>query len=251
MPLFGEQGEFIGVRGVASNITERKKAEAAARLAQRQLHDAIGHVTQPFVVFDANDRVAPFNQALVDLHTLPGSTTLVCAGASFRDLAEWQLGTGFYAEGPSDQRVDLDTLLARHQTAEEHSYPLRDDRWMLVGYRRLPGDGKVGLWTDITAIKRADEKQRQLEEQLHHAQRLELLGTLAGGVAHELNNTLVPVVALSKVVLRHLPESSRDRANLHHRPGERSGARSRQANPRFLPEAGIAPGGLRLGGRRR
>ena len=108
----------------------------------------------------------------------------------------------------------MDTLLARHQTAEEHSYHLRDNRWMLVADRRLPGDGKVGLWTDITAIKRADEKQRQLEEQLHHALRLESLGTLAGGVAHELNNTLVPVVALSKVVLRHLPESSRDRANL-------------------------------------
>jgi hypothetical protein len=61
VPLFGEQGEFIGVRGVASNITDRKKAEAAARLAQRQLHDAVAYVTQPFVVFDANDRVAAFN----------------------------------------------------------------------------------------------------------------------------------------------------------------------------------------------
>jgi len=214
MPIFDGDSEFRGYRGVAANITERKKAEATARLAQRRLHDAVAYVTQPFVVFDADDRVAAFNQAFVDLHTLPDSNTPVCAGASFRDLAEWQLRTGFYAEGRSDQRIDLDLLLARHQTEEEHSYHLRDDRWMLVAYRRLPGDGKVGLWTDITAIKRADEKHRRLEEQLHHAQRLESLGTLAGGVAHELNNTLVPVVALSKVVLRHLPESSRDRANL-------------------------------------
>jgi signal transduction histidine kinase len=61
---------------------------------------------------------------------------------------------------------------------------------------------------------RVEREQRRLEEQLHHAQRLESLGTLAGGIAHELNNTLVPVVALSKLVLRRLPEGGRDRANL-------------------------------------
>jgi signal transduction histidine kinase len=85
---------------------------------------------------------------------------------------------------------------------------------MLITYRRLPGGGKVGLWTDVTAIKRAGEQHRRLEAQLQHSQRLESLGTLAGGVAHELNNTLVPVIALSKIVLRRLPEGTRERANL-------------------------------------
>jgi PAS domain S-box-containing protein len=214
VPIFGEDGEFRGFRGVAANITARIKSEAAARLAQRRLHDAVAHVTQPFVVFDADDRAVAFNQAFVDLHTLPDSNTPVCAGVSFRDLAEWQLRTGFYVAGSDEQPTDLETLLARHQSEEEHSYHLRDNRWMLITYRRLPGDGKVGLWTDITAIKRAGEQHRRLEEQLHHSQRLESLGTLAGGVAHELNNTLVPVVALTKIVQRRLPEGSRERANL-------------------------------------
>jgi PAS domain S-box-containing protein len=212
-PIFGEDGEFRGFRGVASNITARMESEAAARLARRQLHDAVAHVTQPFVVFNAEDRTVAFNQAFVDLHTVSDSNTLVCEGVSFRALAEWQLRSGFYAEAP-EPAIDLETLFARYQTEDEHSYHLRDHRWMLVTYRRLPGAGRVGLWTDITAIKHAEGERQALEAQLHHSQRLEALGTLAGGVAHELNNTLVPVVALTKIVWRRLPEGSRERGNL-------------------------------------
>jgi signal transduction histidine kinase len=54
----------------------------------------------------------------------------------------------------------------------------------------------------------------ELERQLHHSQKLDSLGTLAGGVAHDLNNTLVPVLALGKVVRNGLLEGSRDRRNM-------------------------------------
>jgi signal transduction histidine kinase len=110
--------------------------------------------------------------------------------------------------------VDLETLLARHQTEAEHTYHLRDGRWMLVVYRRLPGGGTVGLWTDVTALKRAEAERRALERQVHHAQRLEALGTLAGGAAHEINNALVPVIALTKMMAVKQSEGSRERRNL-------------------------------------
>ena len=215
-PIFGDDGEFRGYRGVGTNITERMRDEAAARLVQRRLHDAVAYVTQPFVVFDGEDRAAAFNQAFVDLHTIAGSNTPVHAGVAFGDLAEWQLRVGFYASDPDQEPVRIEMLLARHQTEDEHAYHLRDDRWMMVTYRRLPGGGRVGLWTDITAIKRADEQQRRLkaQDQMYHAQRLEALGTLAGGIAHDLNNTLVPVLGLTKLMMKRHPENSREHANL-------------------------------------
>jgi hypothetical protein len=65
-----------------------------------------------------------------------------------------------------------------------------------------------------TQLRQAHEELHGLERQLMHSQKLEALGTLAGGVAHDLNNTLVPILALSKVVLEDLPESSPMRADI-------------------------------------
>jgi PAS domain S-box-containing protein len=220
-PVFDRNGEFQGYRGIVAGITQEVEAEAVARLAQQRLHEAVAHVTQPIVVYDAEDRVVACNQAFAKLHD---TDTPVGAAAiwrhdrsmrdvSFRELAEWQLRFGFYDEDAGDA-VDLETLLARYQTDAEHSYHLRDGRWMLVVYRGLPGGGRVGLWTDVTALKRVESERRSFERQMHHAQRLEALGTLAGGIAHEINNALVPVIALTKLVAAKLPEGGRERRNL-------------------------------------
>jgi signal transduction histidine kinase len=213
-PYFDRAGAFCGYRGAGAEITQQVEAEAKVRLAQRQLNEAVVHVTQPIVVYDAENRVIAFNQAFTDLHRAPDTNTPVCQGVSFRELTEWQLRFGFYATDPEVLPIELETLLSRYQSEAEHTYHLRDDRWMLVVYRELPGKGRVGLWTDITALKRAEAERRALERQMHHAQRLEALGTLAGGVAHEINNALVPAIALTKLVARKFSQESRERHNL-------------------------------------
>ena len=53
---------------------------------------------------------------------------------------------------------------------------------------------------DVTELRRAEKARDEYREQLHHAQRLDALGTLAGGIAHDLNNTLVPILALTKLM---------------------------------------------------
>jgi PAS domain S-box-containing protein len=214
IPVFAADGSFRGYRGVGADLTAYVETEQAARLAQSRLHDAVVHVTQPFVFYDVEHRATGFNQAFTDLHRVPSSTAAVSQGISFMELAEWQLRVGFYAEGPDEEAITFEALLERYASGREHAYHLRDGRWMLVTYRRLPGGGRVGLWTDVTEIKRGEAQRRMLEVQLHHLQRLDAVGTLAGGVAHEINNALVPVVALTKLVVAKLPEGSRERRNL-------------------------------------
>ncbi len=56
--------------------------------------------------------------------------------------------------------------------------------------------------------KRAKEEQKRLEERLHRAEKMEALGTMAGGVAHDLNNILGVLVGYSELLLLKMPEES-------------------------------------------
>jgi signal transduction histidine kinase len=70
--------------------------------------------------------------------------------------------------------------------------------------------GFAAVLQDVTEARAAASRQRELERQLQHSQKLEALGTLAGGIAHDLNNTLVPVLALSQMLLDSVAEADRE-----------------------------------------
>jgi signal transduction histidine kinase len=73
---------------------------------------------------------------------------------------------------------------------------------------------RIGTIRDVTEVRAAEERQRDLERQLLHSQKLEAIGTLAGGIAHDLNNTLVPILALSQMLLEQMPQGSSEREDL-------------------------------------
>lgn len=64
---------------------------------------------------------------------------------------------------------------------------------------------RISVFRDVTELRAAEAQRQEAERQLYHAQKIEALGTLAGGIAHDLNNTLVPIVALAKMAMRELP----------------------------------------------
>jgi two-component system cell cycle sensor histidine kinase/response regulator CckA len=64
------------------------------------------------------------------------------------------------------------------------------------------------IGTDITELKRAEQEKRDLEVRLQRAQKMEAIGTLAGGVAHDLNNILSGIVSYPELLLMDIPQDS-------------------------------------------
>jgi len=75
---------------------------------------------------------------------------------------------------------------------------IRDDKPM----------GLRGIIIDLTDRKQAEAEKEKLEAQLQRAQKMEALGTLAGGVAHDLNNILSGTVSYPELLLLDMPEDS-------------------------------------------
>jgi PAS domain S-box-containing protein len=66
----------------------------------------------------------------------------------------------------------------------------------------------VGVLADVTVEQLASEQKAVLEQTAQHRQRVEALGTLAGGIAHDVGNTLVPITSLSQLLVTELPTGS-------------------------------------------
>lgn len=68
--------------------------------------------------------------------------------------------------------------------------------------------GIRGLMIDLTKDKKAEKKQKDLQAQLQRAQKMEILGTMAGGVAHDLNNILSAIVSYPDLLITQIPDDS-------------------------------------------
>jgi two-component system cell cycle sensor histidine kinase PleC len=149
----GEQGPHL--IGIAVDVTEQKTLVERTAEADLRLRDAIETIPEAFVVWDAQNRLVLCNSNFQDLHNLPH--TAIEAGASYESVM---------AAGRKP------TL--RSQVATEGQVPgartfearLDDGRWLHISERRTKDGGYVSVGTDITTIKRHEEKLMDSEKRL-------------------------------------------------------------------------------------
>lgn len=108
---------------------------------------------------------------------------------------------------------------ARDRFSLEYACPISTPpRWFAMTVMPLhePREGLVITHEDISTRKRTEEEREQLLVQTQHLQKMEAIGTLAGGIAHEFNNSLTAVLGFSELALKGLPKDHKIRRYLDH-----------------------------------
>jgi signal transduction histidine kinase len=191
---------------------------AAAQAANLRFVEAIECIDQGFGRFDAADRLVLCNRRYREIYRRNGTdadSRMAETGMTLRDLVMLRIENGLNIVPPGQSaEAYVAERLKGIRASRNHVWHTADGRWFAIDLSPTPDGGRVTLWTDITAIKRADEERRSLETQLYNAQKIEAMGTLAGGLAHDLNNAIVPLLALTKLAAQSLPTGSRERRRL-------------------------------------
>ncbi|MEI7636692.1 MAG: ATP-binding protein [Syntrophus sp. (in: bacteria)] len=121
----------------------------------------------------------------------------------------------FYVN-PKDRQKFIEIINANDMIKSFGAEYYKKDRsifWVLVNARVVKDhQGRIiyyeGIAADVTQQRQAEEENRRLEGRLIRAEKMEALGTLAGGVAHDLNNVLGIVVGYSEMLMDEIDESN-------------------------------------------
>jgi PAS domain S-box-containing protein len=198
---------------VLGDVTLRYQQQEALRLSEEQLQARLAEIEAVYraapvglCVLDADLRYVRVNQRLAEINGLSVEGHL---GRTVREvipeLADFIEPRMREVIRTGQPVFDLEVR------GETGAHPGVERIWVVTWYPLIAPDGRVG---GINIATEEVTEQRRLQTQLVEAQRLEAIGRLAGGVAHEANNQMTVVLGCANFILRHHETSSPVRADV-------------------------------------
>jgi two-component system cell cycle sensor histidine kinase/response regulator CckA len=188
-PVRGRRGEVTGAMAILQDITERKKAEEALRQTNEELSALINCSPLPINTLDCNGNVTLWNPAAEAVFGWSEAEVLgrflPIVPAEAKDEFLGYLSTvlaGETLKGQEIRRMRKDGSIAELRV---WGAPLRDRDGKAIGC--------MSVLDDMT-------ERKQLKAQLRQSQRMEAVGRLAGGIAHEFKNLLMGISSYAEML---------------------------------------------------
>ncbi len=212
-PVLDQLGRVTAIVGISRDITERKRHSCELERHRDELKQRVVESTAELVqqqaglqaVFDAiPDLVVVIDERNVIISVHNGTETHACMprdaleGHSIRDVLPAEVAQLF--ESAIAEAHATDSVVSR-----TYSYTgPHDTSYYRARFRTYLGNRTIVVVEDITARRRLEDRARRQQERVTHIQRINLVGGLATGIAHELNQPLGSIALYASMGKRTL-----------------------------------------------
>src|SRR6202166_1124568 len=157
-------------RSLELSSKELSEARDKATQAQTRLTDSLESISEGFFVFDADDRMVLCNSRYRELY--PGLADLMRPGLEFEHLIKTVVERGIVADAVARPQEWVEQRLALHRNPGgpflHHQW---DGRWIQISERKTQVGGTVGVFTDVTELKRREEELAAARDKATEGQR--------------------------------------------------------------------------------
>jgi PAS domain S-box-containing protein len=219
-PIRNKAGRLTGSAAIARDITERIEMEAALRRSEANFRSVIENSPYGALRTQPDGRILLANPAVVRM-----------LGHSWEsDLLALNMATDIYRNPADHARVIEQSRNTEYLKDIEVEWKHRTGSPITVRFSSHIVKNQSSEIDHFDLMVQDITKQRNLEDQLRQAQKMEAIGRLAGGVAHDFNNLLGVIIGYSELALDHIDPASPVRGQVEQirRAGERASALTRQ-----------------------
>ncbi|MDZ8139356.1 MAG: response regulator [Nostoc sp. DedQUE04] len=198
-PLRNETQEIVGVTCASIDISERQAALRDRKLAQEKIREQaalLDVTTDAICVRDLNNQIIFWNKGA---ETLYGWQATEAWGKNASEL--------LYDEPSPEIEAALLQAISKGKWQGELTKLTKMNKEVLVASRWTLVCDEQGKPKSILTVDTDITEKKHLEAQLFRAQRLESIGTLASGIAHDLNNILTPILAGAQLLPLKFPNA--------------------------------------------
>ncbi len=199
-------------------LRQRERAEGDRDRWRSTLANALDSMTDGFVLFGPDDRLVICNQRFREMYAL--SAPFIREGAAFRDIMREGALRGQFPQLTGDIEAAIDEMVRwRRSKGAPLESLLPDGRWILITERMTPDGGTIGIRTDITELKRANEELARARDAAHAED--EAKGMFLARMSHELRTPLNSMLGFAQALMQdnNLPHTQRDQLRLLHDAG--------------------------------
>ena len=198
VPLRDDNGQVTGLLGISRDITERRRAEEE----NRRLALALSTTSEAVIITEIDTRVSFVNPVAERMFGYAPDEMIGMSGLDLyrklsRDSVAGKIAKATRGDGAWTGEVRL-------KRKDGQEFPARLSTALMTDQGGEP-TGIVGIAADIS-------ERKLLEEELLQAQKMEAIGQLAGGVAHDFSNLLTAIIGYSQIGAQNFPSEG----PLHH-----------------------------------